>query len=130
MTIVDLSRGVTGGVDTHLDLNVAAAVDAVGGLLGVAQFATTSAGRGQLLSWLNGGLIKHGVGHQSAVGGDDLAGPDHQAVARADLLGRDYVEGPALVPASGPWRTTQTAISSRAGRALSPTPLEPGHRRP
>ena len=29
---------VTGGVDTHLDLNVAAAVDAIGGLLGVAQF--------------------------------------------------------------------------------------------
>jgi transposase len=54
MTIVDLSRAVTGGVDTHLDLNVAAAVDATGGPLGVAQFSTTSAGHGQLLSWLNG----------------------------------------------------------------------------
>ena len=28
MTIVDPARGVTGGVDTHLDLNVAAAVAA------------------------------------------------------------------------------------------------------
>ena len=43
-TIVDPPRPVTGGVDTHLDLNVAAAVDAIGGLLGVAQFPTTSAG--------------------------------------------------------------------------------------
>ena len=36
MTIVDAPRAVTGGVDTHLDLNVAAALDLVGGLLGVA----------------------------------------------------------------------------------------------
>ena len=32
---------------------MAAAVDAIGGLLGVAEFPTTSAGHGQLLSWLN-----------------------------------------------------------------------------
>jgi transposase len=58
MTIVDLSRAVTGGVDTHLDVNVAAAVDPVGGLLGVAQFATTSTGHGELLAWLNSfGLV-------------------------------------------------------------------------
>jgi transposase len=37
---------------------VAAAVDATGGLLGVAQFPTTSAGHSQLLTWLNGfGLV-------------------------------------------------------------------------
>jgi hypothetical protein len=40
MTIVGPARTVTGGVGTHLDLNVAAAVDGLGGLLGVAQFAT------------------------------------------------------------------------------------------
>jgi hypothetical protein len=34
---------VTGGVDTHLDLNVAAALDGIGGLLAVAEFPTTSA---------------------------------------------------------------------------------------
>ena len=54
MTIVGPPRCVTGGVDTHLQLNVAAAVDAIGGLLGVAEFPTTSAGHSQLLSWLNG----------------------------------------------------------------------------
>jgi len=34
---------VTGGAGTHLDLNVAAALDPVGGLLAVAEFPATSA---------------------------------------------------------------------------------------
>ena len=54
MTIVDPARAVTGGVDTHLELNVAAAMDALGGLLGVAQFPTTVSGHGELLAWLQG----------------------------------------------------------------------------
>ena len=54
LTIVDTSRPVTGGVDTHLDLNVAAALDGIGGLLGVEQFATTTAGNKALLVWLKG----------------------------------------------------------------------------
>ena len=43
MTMVEITRPVTGGVDTHLDVHVAAAVDAGGGVLGVESFATTSA---------------------------------------------------------------------------------------
>lgn len=54
VTIIGPPRVVTGGVDTHLNLNVAAAVDAIGGLLGVAEFATTRAGHGELLAWLSG----------------------------------------------------------------------------
>jgi transposase len=54
MTIVGAERAVTGGVDTHLELNVAAALDGIGGLLGVKQFPTTSAGHGELLGWLSG----------------------------------------------------------------------------
>lgn len=54
---------VTGGVDTHLDLNVAAALDPIGGLLGVAEFRTTSAGHRELLGWLSGfgPVIRAGV---------------------------------------------------------------------
>jgi hypothetical protein len=37
---------MTGGVDTHLDLNVAAGLDTIGGLLGVEQFLTSRAGGG------------------------------------------------------------------------------------
>jgi transposase len=43
---------VTGGVDTHLDIHVAAAVDHLGGLLGTASFPTTASGYRALLSWL------------------------------------------------------------------------------
>jgi transposase len=54
MTMVEADRAVTGGVDTHLDLNVAAALDGIGGLLGVAEFPTTRVGHGRLLCWLEG----------------------------------------------------------------------------
>src|SRR5256885_6466013 len=54
MTIVESTRPVTGGVDTHADVHVAAAVDANGGLLGVESFATTPVGFGELVCWLAG----------------------------------------------------------------------------
>src|SRR5918995_1424617 len=52
MAIVDTSRPITGGVDTHLDVHVAAAIDSVGGLLGVESFPTTPAGYHALAGWL------------------------------------------------------------------------------
>jgi transposase len=52
MTIVEITRAITGGVDTHLDVHVAAVVDVGGGVLGVASFPTTSAGFVQLYDWL------------------------------------------------------------------------------
>jgi len=54
MTIVETTRPVTGGVDTHADVHVAAAVDANGGVLGVASFSTTPAGFRELHCWLAG----------------------------------------------------------------------------
>ena len=51
VTIVE-TRAVTGGVDTHADVHVAAALDPVGGLLGVQEFPATPAGYAQLLGWL------------------------------------------------------------------------------
>jgi hypothetical protein len=41
MTIVEAERSVTGGVDTHLDVHVAAALDGLGGVLGVDSFPTS-----------------------------------------------------------------------------------------
>ena len=43
LTIVE-ARAITGGVDTHADTHVAAALEPVGGLLGVREFTTTPAG--------------------------------------------------------------------------------------
>ena len=51
MSIVE-TRSITGGVDTHLDVHVAAALDANGGLLGVWSFPTTTAGFADLHAWL------------------------------------------------------------------------------
>src|SRR5205823_6153046 len=51
---IDAARPVTGGVDTHLDLNVAAALDPVGRLLEVAELPATCGGHRRLLGWLAG----------------------------------------------------------------------------
>jgi transposase len=63
---------VTGGVDTHADFHVGAAVDGNGGVLGVESFPATEAGFEGLLVWLVGfgtvirvgveGTGSHGVG--------------------------------------------------------------------
>jgi hypothetical protein len=45
---------VTGAVDTHAGSHVAAALDGIGGLLGVSEFPATPAGCAQLLGWLQG----------------------------------------------------------------------------
>jgi transposase len=54
MTIVEDTRAITGGVDTHADIHVAAALDPLGGLLGVREFPATAAGYAGLLGWLSG----------------------------------------------------------------------------
>ncbi len=60
VTIVEEARpstcrtAITGGVDTRADTHVAAALDPVGGLLGVREFPATAAGYAGLLGWLGG----------------------------------------------------------------------------
>ena len=54
LTIVEDTRAITGGVDTHADMHVAAALDPIGGLLGVEEFPATTAGYARLLGWLGG----------------------------------------------------------------------------
>ncbi len=48
------TRSITGGVDTHADTHVAAALDPIGGLLGVRDLPATAAGYTCLLGWLGG----------------------------------------------------------------------------
>jgi transposase len=54
MTIVEDRPAITGGVDTHAGMHVAAALDPIGGLLGVREFPATAAGYAELLAWLRG----------------------------------------------------------------------------
>jgi hypothetical protein len=69
MTIVE-TRAVTGGVDTHLDVHVAAVLDDIGGLLGVESFPTTPAGYQLLLAWLEsfGTVARVGIEGTSSYG--------------------------------------------------------------
>src|SRR5215216_2950562 len=57
------ARRVFGGVDTHKDVHVAAALDEVGRLLGTGSFPTTAAGYRQLWRWLrsHGDVVAVGV---------------------------------------------------------------------
>jgi transposase len=84
MTMTTIARRITGGVDTHLDAHVAAALDERGSLLGVESFPTTAAGYRRLLGWLESfgtvelvgaegtgsygaGLTRHLLAHEVAV---------------------------------------------------------------
>jgi hypothetical protein len=58
-TMTPAPGSVTGGVNTHLDVHVAAAVDHPGGVLGTETFPTTSSGYRRLLRWL--GLFRAGA---------------------------------------------------------------------
>ena len=59
---MDRMATVVGGVDTHLEVHVAAALDERGGLLGTESFAASPAGYRQLLGWLRS------FGHLQTVG--------------------------------------------------------------
>ena len=63
MTIVEAAPGITGGVDTHLDKHVAAALDPLGRLVGTESFNADAAGYKALLAWLEefGQVTKIGV---------------------------------------------------------------------
>ena len=52
--MTSMADRITGGVDTHLDVHVAAALNQLGALLETKSFPTTAAGYRQLLGWLRG----------------------------------------------------------------------------
>ena len=51
--VSDRARVVTGGVDTHKDVHVAAVIDPLGAVIATESFPTNSAGYEALLCWLN-----------------------------------------------------------------------------
>jgi transposase len=70
MTIVEAARAVIGGIDTHGEVHVGAALDEVGSLLGTKSFGATPEGNSALLSWLSdfGTVGKVGVEGTGAYG--------------------------------------------------------------
>src|SRR3954468_23424584 len=70
MTIVEAARPVTGGVDTHLDVHMAAVLNDIGGVLGVEAFPATPTGYRRLLGWMGtfGPVTRVGVEGTGAYG--------------------------------------------------------------
>ena len=103
LTIVEDCRAVTGGVDTHADTHVAAALDPIGGLLGVQEFPVTPAGYARLLGWLGG------FGTVALVG-----------IEGTGSYGAGLWPATSPRPGSGSWRWTAPTGRTVGGRA-SPT---------
>jgi transposase len=117
LTIVE-TRAVTGGVDTHADLHVAAALDPIGGLLGVAEFPATSAGYARLLGWLGGfGTVRLVGIEETGSYGAGLA--RHLAAAGVRVVEVDRSDGQDRHRAgkSDPLDAVSAARAAQSGRA-------------
>jgi transposase len=117
VTIVE-TRAVTGGVDTHADTHMAAALDPVGGLLGVQEFPATAAGYGRLLDWLGGFGVVCLVGIEGTGSyGAGLA--RHMAAAGVRVAGVDRSDRQDRRRAgkSDPLDAVSAARAAQSGRA-------------
>lgn len=81
--MTEVQQVVTGGVDTHKDTHVAAALDPLGRLLGTASFPTGRAGYQQLLEW----LTSHGT-----IGLVGVEGTGSYGAGLAEYLRQAHVE--------------------------------------
>jgi transposase len=117
--IVENSRVVTGGVDTHADTHVAAVIDSVGGLLGVESFAVTPAGYKTLSSWMRGfgeiGLVGvEGTGSYGAGLARHLA----RVGLRVVEVDRPNRQERARAGKSDPLDAIEAARAAQSGRAF------------
>jgi transposase len=105
-------------VDTHLDLNVAAAVDGLGGLLGVAEFPTTAEGHSQLHTWLagQGRLVRVGIEGTSSYGAG-LARHLRGAGVEVVEVGRPNRQSRRRSGKSDPLDAIEAARAALSGRA-------------
>jgi transposase len=117
-TIVEDARAITGGVDTHADLHVAAALDPIGGLLGVQEFPATAAGYASLLSWLRsfGTLAVAGVEGTGSYGAG-LARYLAAAGVRVVEVDRPDRQDRARQGKSDPLDAVSAARAAQSGRA-------------
>lgn len=125
-TLADRAVLVTGGVDTHADVHVAAALDERGVLLGTASFATTTGGHRRLEAWLSSfGTIDavgvEGTGAWGAGIARHLASSGHRVVEvdRPDRKTR-YRKGKSdTIDAEAAARAVQAGTASGTPKARS-----------
>ena len=97
MTIVEEKPVITGGVDTHSEIHVAAALGPLGGLLGTREVPATAAGYAGLLGWLGK------FGDVALVGAEGTGS-----------YGAGLATGESLAGQASPRRRRQAATATRA----------------
>ncbi|HUJ05814.1 MAG TPA: transposase [Streptosporangiaceae bacterium] len=112
------TAAVTGGVDTHADTHVAAALDGIGGLLGVAEFPASPAGYARLLGWLQdfGAVCLAGIEGTGSYGAG-LARHVAAAGIRVVEAGRPDRQDRHRQGKSGPLDAVSAARAALSGRA-------------
>ena len=127
LSIVE-TRAITGGVDTHADVHVAAALDPVGGLLGVREFPASPAGYAGLLEWLGGFGTVCLVGIEGTGSyGAGLARHVTTAGVRVVEVGRSDRQDRRRQGKSDPLDAVSAARAAQSGRARG-APKGPGRR--
>ena len=127
MTIVESTRPVTGGVDTHLDVHVAAALDAIGGVAGCRVVPDDHRRAiGELLDWL-AGFGERGRGRASRAPAPMAPGLARFLHARRASRSSRSIDrtGRSVAGRASPTRSTRSKPLGRRcrdGRAGSPRP--------
>ena len=116
-------------MDTHADTHVAAALDPVGGLLGVREFPATAAGYARLLGWLGGFGTVCLVGIEGTGSyGAGLARHVTAAGIRVVEVDRSDRQDRRRQGKSDPLDAVSAARAAQSGRARG-APEGPGRRR-
>ena len=123
MALTIVETPITGGVDTHADVHVAAALDPVGGLLGVAEFPVSPAGYARLLSWLGGFGTVCLVGIEGTGSLRRGPGPAHHRA------GPGGPSGPPRRPGRRPWAPQARTCSCRMPRSVPSDRFNPRNAR-
>jgi transposase len=128
MTIVEGMRAVTGGVDTHLDVHVAAALDEIGGLLGVESFEASRAGNDKLLGWFQsfGPVTRVGVEGTGSYGAG-LARQLRTAGVEVVEVDRPNRQARRRAGKSDPLDAVEAARAAQAGRAFGAAKTRDGN---
>ena len=118
MTTVEAVRGITGGVDTHRDVHVAAALDPLAGVLGSESFPTDVAGYQALLGWLEtfGNVTKIGVEGTGSYG-SGLAGYLRRSGVEVIEVDRPDRQKRRRTGKSDPLDAVEAARAALSGRA-------------
>ncbi len=129
MAIVDeIGAGIIGGVDTHLDSHAVAALDAIGGLLGVEHFDAGRAGEEKLIAWLQGlGPIERVGVEGTGSYGAGLARRLRAAGVQVVEVDRPNRQARYRHGKSDPVDAIEAARAAQAGRAAGQAKSHDGH---